>query len=41
MQSIPKSWQQKIEKSVQNLVSTGAPEKISEILRKIEEGRED
>ena len=41
MQSIPKSWQQKIEKSVQNLVSTGATEKISEILRKIEEGRED
>jgi hypothetical protein len=39
MQSIPKSWQQKIAKSVQQLVSTGTPEKISEILRIIEEER--
>lgn len=38
MQSIPKSWQKKIEKSVQKLVSEGTPENISEILRKINAG---
>jgi hypothetical protein len=36
MQSIPKSWRQKIDKSVQKLMSAGTPEKISEILKKID-----
>ena len=37
MQSIPGSWRKKIEKSVQKLVSTGTPENISEILKKVNE----
>jgi hypothetical protein len=35
MQSIPVPWRKKIENSVQKLVSKGIPEKISEILKKI------
>lgn len=37
MHGIPKSWRKKIDKSVQKLASQGTPEKITEILRKINE----
>lgn len=37
MQDMPGSWRQRIDKSVQKLVSKGVPEKISEILKKINE----
>lgn len=40
MQSIPGAWRKKIEKSVQKLVSKGSLENISEIIKKINEGRE-